>query len=266
MTSGYVLEDCKKNRLVARLDVKDDYLVKGIQLEGVRKIGNPNQFAVDYYQQGIDEIIYVDAVASLYDRNNLSEVVQETCRNVFVPVTVGGGIRSLDDVKKVLDAGADKVAINTAAIKDKRLISSVAERYGSQCMVLSVQAKRKQPDEQVWEAYYDNGRQRSGLDVIEWVKESVSLGAGEILLTSVDREGLQNGMDIDLIKQVVESVNVPVICSGGVGSANDVIRACEVGASAIAIASFLHYRKGTIKDIKEKMEMAGIGVRNGYCS
>ena len=207
----------KKIRLIARLDVKDVNLVKGIQLEGLRKLGDPNGFAREYYQQGIDELLYIDIVASLYNRNNLSDIVRRTCDEVFIPVTVGGGLRSVEDVRHILSMGADKAAINTAAIKRPELITEVAEAFGSQCMVLSIQAKRSRTWPGKWEAYYDNGRQHSGLDVVEWAKRGVELGAGEILLTSVDNEGLQQGMDLELIEAVTKAVNVPVICGGGVG-------------------------------------------------
>ena len=254
-----------KVRLIARLDVKDSSLVKGIQLEGVRKLGDPHDFAKKYYEEGIDEIIYIDAVASLYNRNNLSNIVAQTCSDVFIPVTVGGGLRSIEDVRHILEKGADKVAINTAAIKKPKLITEVSEAFGSQCMVLSVQAKRSDNEVDKWEAYYDNGRQRSGLDVFEWIEQAIDLGAGEILLTSVDCEGLRKGMDIDLIKRVCKQFDVPIICCGGVGSPQDVVDAAKIGASGVGIASILHYKKNTVREIKNALLNAGLGVRNdGY--
>ena len=207
----------KKIRLIARLDVKDTNLVKGIQLEGLRKLGDPNAFAKEYYGAGIDELLYIDIVASLYNRNNLSDIVRKTVDDVYIPVCVGGGLRSVEDVRHILSMGADKAAINTAAIKRPELITEVAEAFGSQCMVLSIQAKRSRTWPGKWEAYYDNGRAHSGYDVVEWAKRGVALGAGEILLTSVDNEGLQQGMDLELIEAVTKAVNVPVICGGGVG-------------------------------------------------
>jgi len=170
------MTDKKKIRLIARLDVKDVNLVKGIQLEGLRKLGDPNAFARRYYEQGIDELLYIDIVASLYNRNNLSDIVEKTSENVFIPITVGGGLRSVEDVRHILSMGADKAAINTAAIKRPALITEVAEAFGSQCMVLSIQAKRSRTQSGKWEAYYDNGRQHSGLDVIEWAKRGEALG------------------------------------------------------------------------------------------
>ena len=206
----------KKIRLIARLDVKDTNLVKGIQLEGLRKLGDPNLFAREYYEQGIDELLYIDIVASLYNRNNLSDIVRKTVDDVYIPVCVGGGLRSVEDVRHILSMGADKVAINTAAIKRPELITEVANAFGSQCMVLSIQAKRNRTWPGKWEAYYDNGRAHSGYDVVEWAKRGVALGAGEILLMSVDNEGLQRGMDLELIEAVTKAVSIPVICGGGV--------------------------------------------------
>ena len=251
----------KKIRLIARLDVKDTNLVKGIQLEGLRKLGDPNAFAKEYYEQGIDELLYIDIVASLYNRNNLSDIVRKTVDDVYIPVCVGGGLRSVEDVRHILAMGADKVAINTAAIKRPELITEVAEAFGSQCMVLSIQAKKSRAQEGKWEAYYDNGRQHSGLDVVEWAKRGVELGAGEILLTSVDCEGLQRGMDLELIRAVTEAVDVPVICGGGVGCARDVVDAANAGASAVATAALLHYKKATVPQLKADIRAAGVEVR-----
>ena len=251
----------KKIRLIARLDVKNDHLVKGIQLEGLRKLGDPHDFAADYYRQGVDELLYMDIVASLYNRNNLSAIVRRTTDDVFIPITVGGGLRSVDDVRSILQMGADKAAINTAAIKDESIITQVAEAFGSQCMVLSIQAKRSRTWPGKWEAYYDNGRARSGYDVVEWAKRGVALGAGEILLTSVDNEGLQQGMDLELIEAVTKAVNVPVICGGGVGCGDDIVDAANAGADAVACAAVLHYKKETVTELKEDIRAGGVEVR-----
>ena len=249
----------KKARLIARLDIKDNYVVKGIQLEGVKKIGIPNKMAVKYYKDGIDEILYVDNVASLYNRNSLDKIIFETTKNVYIPITVGGGIRTVDDVRFILSKGADKVAINTAAIKDERIITHVAKTFGSQCMVLSIQAKKNGNGR--WEALYDNGREHSGMDVIQWAQRGVALGAGEILLTSVDMEGMQNGMDLELIEKICKYVNVPVIASGGVGTPYDVVEAIRRGASGIAVASAIHYDKINISEIKYEIIKCGGKVR-----
>lgn len=248
-----------KIRLAARLDVKNNYLVKGIQLEGLRKLGDPNEFARRYYNEGIDELIYMDIVASLYNRNSLGDIVRRTTEDVFIPITVAGGLRSVEDVRSILSLGADKAAINTAAIKEPKLISEVARRFGSQCMVLSVEAKKTPGGN--YECYYDNGREHSGREVLDWVRQAVGLGAGEILLTSVDCEGMGRGMDLALIKAVCECVDVPVICSGGAGSAGDVAAAARNGACAVAVASILHYGKSDVRTLKEDIRRLGTEVR-----
>ena len=222
----------KKIRLIARLDVKDTNLVKGIQLEGLRKLGDPNRFAKEYYEQGIDELLYIDIVASLYNRNNLSDIVRKTVDDVYIPVCVGGGLRSVEDVRHILAMGADKVAINTAAIKRPELITEVAEAFGSQCMVLSIQAKRGE-----------------------------ALRAGEILLMSVDNEGLQRGMDLELIEAVTKAVSIPVICGGGVGCGDDIVDGANAGADAVACAAVLHYKKETVAELKEDIRAGGVEVR-----
>jgi cyclase len=248
-------------RLIARLDIKGPNLIKGIHLEGLRVIGSPNEHAMRYYQQGADELIYMDIVASLYGRNSLGDIVKSAAQDVFVPMTVGGGIRSVDDATHLLRCGADKVAVNTAAVANPELISDIARRFGSQCMVLSIEAK--QVGEGRWEAYTDNGRERTGLDVVEWIKRGVSLGAGEILLTSVDREGTRKGFDLSLLKAVSQEVTVPLIASGGMGKTEDLINAVETGgADAVAMADILHYNRATIGDIRRVAMAAGIEVRD----
>lgn len=252
----------KKIRLVARLDVKDDFLVKGIQYEGLRKLGDPHDFARRYYGQGVDEILYL-AVASLYERNNLGNILERTTADVFIPITAGGGLRSVEDVGAVLKSGADKAAVNTAALRRPVLITEIARAFGSQCMVLSIQAKRRDParSDAGWEAYYDNGREHSGRDVLEWAKEAVSLGAGEILLSSVDKEGFQKGMDQELIAAVAELVDVPVIAAGGVSCAEDMAAAAKSGADAVAVGSILHYGKADVPALKERLRALGVEVR-----
>ncbi len=247
-------------RLIARLDVKAPNLIKGIQLEGLRKMGDPNAFAKKYYEEGIDEILYIDIVASLYERNSLLEIVEKTTSDVFVPITVGGGLRTISDVTQVLRAGADKVAINTAAIKRPELISKIADKFGSQCMVLSIEAKRTGPDK--WEAYYDNGREHSGLDAVEWAQKGETLGAGEIILTSVDQEGTRKGFDVNLVSAVSSVVNIPVVVSGGMGSCDHfetVVKNTSV--SAVAIADALHYERYSVVNLREFALNNGIPVR-----
>jgi len=246
-------------RLIARLDVKAPNLVKGIQLEGLRKLGDPNEFARRYYKQGIDEIFYADIVASLYERNSLLHIIENTSKDIFVPITVGGGLRTIDDVAAALRAGADKVSINTAAIKNPKLISEIAHRFGSQCMVLSIEAKRIGDH---WEAYYDNGREHSQLDAIEWAKKGEELGAGEIMLTSVDQEGTARGFDSGLTKAISDIVNIPVIASGGMGKLDDINEIVKEGnADAIAMAHVLHYGHYTVSEIRDYCLKAGLSVR-----
>lgn len=246
-------------RLIARLDIKGPNLIKGIHLEGLRVIGDPQEFARKYYEEGADELLYMDTVASLYGRNNLTEIVSRAARNVFVPMTVGGGVRSVEDVKTLLRAGADKVAINTAATKRPELITEVANRFGSQCMVLSIEAKRVGP--QKWEVYTDNGRERTGMDVREWAIRGVELGAGEILLTSVDQEGTAKGFDLELIRTVARAVPVPLIASGGMGTPQHLVQAVEAGADAVAMAHVLHYKKYSMAEIRDTALKSGISVR-----
>lgn len=251
----------KNVRLIARLDVKGPNLVKGVQLEGLRKIGDPNLFAKKYYDQGIDEIIYIDIVASLYERNSLLDIVRRTTQDVFIPLTVGGGIRSVENVRDMLRAGADKVAVNTAAIKRPELVSEISTKFGSQCMVLSIEAKRV--GENKWEAYYDNGREKTGIDAVEWARRGYKLGAGEILVTSVDQEGTAKGFDINLIKAVSATVPIPVIASGGMGCTADLVAAVNIGdADAVAMAHVLHYGKMTVMDVRSEAARENINVRS----
>lgn len=247
-------------RLIARLDIKGPNLIKGIHLEGLRVIGSPAEHALRYYEQGVDELLYMDCVASLYGRNHLGDIVRSAAENIFVPMTVGGGIRSVDDATQILRAGADKVAVNTAAVANPRLITDIARRFGSQCMVLSIEAKQIGPGR--WEVYTDNGRERTGLDVIDWVKRGASMGAGEILLTSVDREGTRKGFDIDLVRAVSAEVSVPVIASGGMGKPEDMVDVVrDGGADAVAMADILHYKRAGVGDIRAHASAAGLGVR-----
>ncbi len=251
----------KSVRLIARLDVKGPNLVKGVQLEGLRKLGDPNEFARRYYDEGIDEILYIDIVASLYERNSLLDIVERTTADVFIPITVGGGIRSIEDVRKALRAGADKIAINTAAIRRPELIREVAQTFGSQCLVLSIQAKRSGPG--AWEAYVDNGREHTGKDVVAWARQACELGAGEILLMSVDQEGTARGFDIELVRQVSEAVSIPVIAGGGMGGVADLVQVVrDGGADAVAMAHVLHYGVCSVAEIRR--EAARHGLRVGH--
>lgn len=227
-------------RINARLDIKGPNLVKGVSLEGLRVLGTPQEFARRYYEQGADAIFYMDTVASLYGRNNLVEIVQQTAKEIFIPLNVGGGVRSLEDIYTLLRAGADKVAINTAAIHHSELLKEGIMHFGSQSIVLSVEAKQRAPGK--YECLTDNGRQRTGVDVFEWVAKAEDLGVGEILLTSVDQDGTGRGFDLELIRRVTERVSIPVIASGGAGCMAHVRQAIEEGgADAVACASLFHY-------------------------
>jgi imidazole glycerol-phosphate synthase subunit HisF len=246
-------------RVIARLDIKGPNLVKGIHLEGLRVIGDPAEHALRYYREGADELIYVDIVASLYGRNNLVEVVERTAGEIFVPLTVGGGVRSVDDIQRLLRAGADKVAINTAALGRPELLREASRVFGSQCIVLSIEAKERR--EGWWEAYTDNGRERSGRDVVDWCREAVDLGAGEVLLTSVDREGTRKGLDLGVIRALAKDLPVPLIACGGAGSVEDAAAALAAGADAVAMASVFHYRVETPASMKSALRSRGWDVR-----
>lgn len=238
----------KKVRLISRLDIKGENLIKGIHLEGLRVIGSPYEHAVRYYKQGADELIFMDSVASLYGRNNISEIIKKITQDVFIPITVGGGIRSLENVMEMLRSGADKIAINTAAVKNPNLIKEIVRNFGSQCLVLSIEAKKIETMK--WEVYVDTGRERTGISVIDWAKKCIDLGVGEILVTSIDKEGTCKGFDLDLIKELTKISPVPVIGSGGMGKLEHATDALNTNCDGIAMASVLHYQRNTIQDIR----------------
>jgi imidazole glycerol-phosphate synthase subunit HisF len=240
-------------RIIPRLDIKGPNVIKGIQLEGLKIVGKPYDLARRYYNEGADELIYMDVVASLYNRNNLSHIVEETTeKDVFIPITVGGGLRSIEDISKMLRCGADKVAINTAAVKNPEFLKEASRVFGSSTIVLSVEAKKVSGNR--WEAYTDNGRQRTGLDVVEWVKKAVEYGVGEILLTSVDNEGMGAGYDLELVNAVTSVVCVPVVVSGGAGCLAH-IEECMANkkVDGVAIASLFHYGKWKVNDLKNEL-------------
>lgn len=243
-------------RIIARLDIKGPNLVKGVHLEGLRALGDPKVFAEEYYKDSVDELVYMDVVASLYGRNSLLDFVRYTAEIIFVPLTVGGGVRTLDDITKLLRAGADKVAINTAAIKDPELISRASKMFGSQCIVVSIEAKKITNSK--YECFTDNGRERTGVDAFAWACRVEELGAGEIFLTSVDHEGTGKGYDVELTRAVSDSVSIPVIACGGCGNMSHFKEAILEGrADAVAAASIFHYDK--LKSIVEK------SISKEYC-
>ena len=235
-------------RVIPRLDIKGPNLVKGIHFEGLRVLGRPESFARYYYAQGADELLYVDAVASLYGRNSLLDIVERTARDIFIPLTVGGGLRSVDDIRAVLRAGADKVALNTAAMANPNLIREAAQTFGSSIIVVSIQARQRGAGK--YECLTDYGRQTTGQDVLEWAIRAAELGAGELLVTSVDREGTGKGFDLDLIRQISQAVPVPVIAAGGAGCVDDVVAVVRDGrADAVALGAILHYHAIRSKEV-----------------
>lgn len=246
-------------RIIPRLDIKAPNLVKGIRLEGLRVLGSPRDFAQVYFEQGADEIIYQDIVASLYGRNNIVELIRETAESVFVPLTVGGGVRTIDDIQKLLRSGADKIMINTAAVADPNLITESARRFGSQCITVVLETIRQSNG--TWKAFTDNGREHTGLDAYDWAMRVIDLGAGELVLTSVDREGTQKGFELEFIEKIARQAPIPVIAHGGAGSIEHVVEVAKTGIDGVAIATILHYGKATIQEIKLAIAKAGISVR-----
>ena len=244
-------------RIIPCLDVKDGRVVKGTNFVSLRDAGDPVELASLYEKEQADELVFLDITASLEKRKSMVETIERTAREVFMPLTVGGGISSIEDM---LLAGADKTSLNTAAVKDPSLISRGAEAFGNQCVVLAVDAKRRGEDS--WEVYINGGHTPTGLDALEWVKKAVSLGAGEILLTSMDADGTKDGFDIPLTRKVAEAVPVPVIASGGAGSLEDFYEVLTAGkADAALAASVFHYRKFTIRQVKEYLRSKGVEVR-----
>jgi cyclase len=227
-------------RIIPRLDIKGPNLVKGIHLEGLRVLGKPEEFAKYYYENGADELMLQDVVASLFERNSLDDIISKIAKEIFIPLTVGGGLRTIEDIQRVLRFGADKVAINTAAIKNPDFVKEAANKFGSSTIVIAIEAIKESDGRYL--AYVDNGRDYTGIDVFEWAKKVEELGAGEIFLTSVDKDGTGEGFDSELIKAVVDSVSIPVIAHGGAGKKEDVIKMIkETDVHSIANASIFHY-------------------------
>lgn len=248
-----------RTRIIAKLDVKPPYVVKPVHFEGLRKIGLPAELAKKYYEQGADEVMYIDIVASLYQREILFNEIEATANELFIPFGVGGGVQTIEDFSRLFHAGADKVVINTHAVqKNPDIINQAAEIFGNQAVVVNVEAKHW---DSWWECYTDCGRIQSGKNVLEWVKEVENRGAGEILLQSVDHDGRQKGFDLELAKDVVEAVTIPVIIASGAGKCEDIKELIDYAApSAVAISSLLHYDKCTIQEIKEYLRSNGIEV------
>ena len=247
-------------RIIPCLDVNNGRVVKGTNFIHLRDAGDPVECAIEYDRQGADELVFLDITASCDNRNTVCDMVRKTAEKVFVPFTVGGGIRTPEDMRLMLTCGADKVAVNTAAIREPQLIRQCAERFGSQCVVLAVDARRKSGGG--WEVYTHGGRNPAGLDALDWIRQAVSLGAGEILLTSMDADGTKDGYDCELTRAVAEAVSVPVIASGGAGTLEHLLDVLKKGkADAVLAASIFHFGTYTIREAKEYLKENGIPVR-----
>ncbi|KKR50243.1 MAG: hypothetical protein UT84_C0013G0013 [Candidatus Curtissbacteria bacterium GW2011_GWA1_40_16] len=256
-----IKKSSKKNiRIIPRLDIKGPNVVKGINLEGLRVVGDPVELAYKYYNDGADEILYLDIVASLYQRNFDFDLLKSVSKKIFVPTTVGGGIRSLNDITNALRAGADKIAINTYAVHHPEFIAEAVHKFGSQCIALSVEAKKTNDGH--WETYTDGGREKTDIDSIEWIKKSISLGVGEIIITSIDQDGAKRGFNLELTNKVIAISPVPVIVCGGAGSLDSVKKMVETcHPEAISAASVFHYRDYSISDLKRYLKQNGYNVR-----
>ncbi len=250
-------------RIIPCLDVKDGRVVKGVNFVGLRDAGDPVEAAEAYCEQGADELTFLDITASSDERDTIVEVVRKTAERVFMPLTVGGGIRTCEDIRKMLNAGADKVSINTAAVFNPEFVKEAAERFGSQCTVVAIDARRVPGSDPVrWEVYTHGGRKPTGIDAIEWAKKMVDYGSGEILLTSMDCDGTKDGYDIELTRAVSDAVDVPVIASGGVGNLEHIREGLvEGGASAALAASIFHFKEYTIAECKEYLKQHGVPAR-----
>ena len=249
-----------KIRIIPCLDVKDGKVVKGTNFINLKYAGDPVKQAQIYDKQGADELCFLDITASSEKRNIIFDVVKKTAQKCFMPLTVGGGVRSIKDIRKLLLCGADKVSINTAAIKNPKLVQESSAKFGNQCIVVAIDAKKIKKNK--WEIYTHGGRKRTGIDAITWAKKMEKLGAGEILLTSMDKDGTKSGFDLELTKKISNNVNIPVIASGGVGNIKHLVDGIKIGkASAVLAASIFHYGKYTIRQVKNKMKQKGILVR-----
>lgn len=248
-------------RIIPCLDVKDGRVVKGVHFVGLVDAGDPVEAAREYDRQGADELVFLDITASVDDRGTICDVVRRAAEQIFIPLTVGGGIRSVEDIRRLLRCGADKTSLNTAAVLDPELIRAGAERFGSQCIVLAIDARRV-PGEDRWEVFTHGGRRPTGLDAVEWAVRGVEYGAGEILLTSMDADGTCGGFDCELTRRIAETVPVPVIASGGAGSPEHLAEVLERGrADAVLAASIFHFGRYTVGDVKEYLHGRGIPVR-----
>ncbi|MEH7456164.1 imidazole glycerol phosphate synthase subunit HisF [Bacillus sp. JJ1127] len=247
-------------RIIPCLDVKAGRVVKGVNFVGLQDVGDPVEIAALYNQAGADEIVFLDITATHEGRKTIVNVVEETASKVFIPLTVGGGISTVQDMYKLLRAGADKVSLNSAAVRNPRLIGEGAEHFGSQCIVVAIDARRVK--ENKWNVYVNGGRVDTGIDVIEWAKRVVQLGAGEILLTSMDADGTKDGYDLRLTEVISQNVSVPIIASGGCGNAEHIVEVFQkTSANAALAASIFHYGESTVQEVKQQLRKANIEVR-----
>ncbi len=249
-------------RVIPCLDVDNGRVVKGTNFVDIRDAGDPVELAARYEMEGADELVFLDITATHEDRNTVAALARRTADDVFIPFTIGGGIRSVADAQAVLDAGADKISVNSAALARPALIGELAQQFGSQCVVLAVDARAVAGSASSWEAVASGGRKATGRDVVDWVTEASALGAGELLLTSMDRDGTSDGYDLPLIRTVTACVNLPVIASGGAGELEHLAEALEAGADAVLCASIFHFGRFTVGEVKDYLKQQGIAVRS----
>lgn len=259
LASGELIASTETVRIIARLDVKGPNVVRGIHLEGLRIVGQPGAMARRYADAGADELIFIDTVASLYGRNHMRDIIEKTAEDLFIPLTVGGGIRTLQDVDAALHAGADKVTVNSAAVRRPEFLGEMARVFGSQCVVLAIEAKRQANGS--FAAYIENGREPTDKEAVSWARQGCDLGCGEILVTSIDQDGMKSGFDVELVRQIAAVVPVPVIASGGAGSSGHVVEVFAHGASAVALGTVLHFGILDISTLKRDLLGAEIRVR-----
>lgn len=250
----------KKNiRIIGRLDIKNQYLIKGINLEGLRKLGDPNEFAKNYFEENIDEIIYLDNVASLYGKNTAYNLIEKTIDNIFIPITVGGRIRTIKDVKKILNSGADKIALNSAVIKNPNIIKKISDEIGNQSLVISIETKKLDDEYYI---FYNNGRETTNIKLVDWLKRIQNLGAGEIFITSIDTDGTMRGFPEDLASLLGNNCELPLILSGGFCENKNILKSLRLSnADGVAIGSALHYQKNSISKIKKFLNSNNFEIR-----